>query len=63
MDEDNKIRKQLENSIKEYRANEEHFEMIIRASAEMLFMRFGYLVKAGFTETQALDIIKARGLE
>lgn len=57
-----KQRHELENAIRSYRSNVEHFEMSIKCTSEALYMRYKALIKAGFTAEQAFEIIKARGL-
>jgi hypothetical protein len=59
---DKKIRKDLEESIKDLRGNSDLFDMMHTETSQSLFTRYQALIKAGFTENQALEIIKARGL-
>ena len=56
-------RQEMENVLLSYDANKEHFEMMLMNMAELFFKRFTTLQKAGFTEQQAFEIVKARGLE
>lgn len=56
------VRKRIERQMQDFQANREHFEMALRQMAEAYRARFLSLVRAGFTEEQALEIVKARGL-
>lgn len=53
----------LEQMLRNFEANREHFEMTTRHFATLYWLRFQALVAAGFTEAQALDVLKARGIE
>ena len=55
-------RKQIEEAIKNYEVNSETIEMGLGKQAEITFTYFKKLVEAGFSETQAMEIIKARGV-
>ncbi len=54
-------RKDLEETIKEMEANAELFEMGIKHSAHQLRVAYECLVKEGFTNSEALELIKERG--
>ena len=54
-------RKYMEAAMKNYAANKEIYEMAVNQQAEMIQTSYRALIGAGFTETQALEIIKARG--
>jgi len=56
-------RRQLEESMMNMRANEEHFEMAANNIARLFYQRYMALQEAGFTEQQAFEIVKTRGLE
>jgi hypothetical protein len=56
-------RRNMEAAFKNMEVNEEHFEMGARKIAEMYYCRYKALKDAGFSEDQAFDIVKARGLE
>lgn len=53
----------LERMLQNFEANKEHFEMTTRHMANLYWMRFQALQSVGFTDTQSLDIVKARGIE
>ena len=48
--------------IAKMRANMESFCEAQKLSAEMLKNQFDYLVEAGFTDSQALEIVKVKGV-
>lgn len=54
-------RKEIEAAMKNYAANKELFEMSVAQHSEMLYTSYRALMEAGFTEAQALEIVKARG--
>lgn len=54
---------EIEKSVKEMRMNFEAFSMLMDEYSKILYNRFESLMNVGFTDEQALDIIKARGLE
>lgn len=55
-------RKDLENELKNFSANQEHYEMMMNNLSKMMFMRYKALIEVGFSEQQAFEIIKHRGL-
>ena len=55
-------RKIMEEAVAASRANQEQMEMCVREYAKVLRAAFLGLVSAGFTEVQALEIVKARGI-
>ena len=52
----------MEEAVAASRANQEQMEMCVREYAKVLRAAFLGLVSAGFTEVQALEIVKARGI-
>jgi hypothetical protein len=54
-------RKELEEVIKEAKANAEHTEMLITQQAEWHWLAFSKLKERGFTDRQALTIVVRRG--
>lgn len=63
MYENNELIKIMEQSIQMYRACGEKYEMLMSETSKLLKARFDSLVSAGFSEPQALEIIKVRGIE
>ncbi len=55
-------RKEMENTLNNFKANEEHYEMMLKNFDKMFYMRYKSLIEAGFTENQAFELVKARGL-
>jgi len=55
-------RKEIEHAMQLFETNRDHFDMSQRQVAIMYFVRYSMFVEAGFTEEQAMDIIKIRGL-
>lgn len=62
MDNNNDIRKEVEKGLQAYTANKEHFEMAMKNLAEQMFVLYRAYIEKGFTEQQAFELIKARGL-
>ena len=57
----NEDRKEMEKGMQSLSANREIMEMAGKEIALLFFNRFINLKDAGFTEEQALEIVKARG--
>lgn len=57
----NEIRKIIEEQIALLKVSSETLEMLLNEMAKLYKIRFDSLVTVGFSEQQALDIIKARG--
>ena len=57
------VRREIESALKISRANEELVEMAHTDLAKLYWFRYKALCEVGFSEAQALDILKARGLE
>lgn len=55
-------RKEIEHAMQLFETNRDHFDMSQKQMAIMYFVRYTMLCEAGFTEEQALEIVKARGL-
>lgn len=55
-------REELEEIVKNMQANEEVFEMMLRATSLQFFQRYSTLIEAGFNENAALQIVVARGI-
>ena len=62
MPNEHNIRRELEESIRDYKMNQEHFEMAIKNMAEQMFFAYKEYIKAGFSEQQAFDLVKTRGI-
>jgi len=55
-------REEFEKNLKDIKAIAETAEASTREPAKILYAYYRNLVKAGFSEEQALEIIKARGI-
>jgi len=56
-------RKKMERALDDFKANQEHSEMMYVEMARIVYQGYTCLIKAGFTQEQALELIKARGLQ
>lgn len=56
------LRAQLDENLRLFKMHGEAFEENQRLLAQLFFRRFNLLKEAGFTEQQALEIVKARGI-
>jgi len=55
-------RKNMEEQIKNFQTNEEHYEMLMSNMSKILFIRYKTLIASGFSDEQAFEIVKSRGM-
>jgi len=62
MESPEETRNSIEEALHNMSINGEHFDMLMKNQSKMFYKRYTSLVEEGFSECQAFEIVKHRGL-